>query len=212
MLLSGGDAYRTLYALSLWVLSGSDDIRQVIDFSEPRFDGATADMLVAQVEAQTVIPHIRSVVLPSVAVELWDLLQSETIDRLLGQLRPIGGATAVDPEVRHLWGRTALVAPEVWRRRVAELEPAQQAALLETLPVAAITSLDEAVAEQLAAAGEASETLSAGARSALLLIQYQLGRETALGEVAAAEEVAAEVALREGEALEPMGSELPRAG
>lgn len=201
MLVSGGDAYGTLYALTLWVLSGGDDIRQVIDFSEPRFDAATADVLVAQVEAQTVIPRIRNVVLPKVAVELWDLLTPETIDRLLGQLSPTAGALAIDPEVRHFWGRTALVAPEVWQQRVRELEPAQQAALLETLPAAAIASLDEAVSEQFAAAGEASDSLSPGARSALLVIQHRLGREAAIAEVPAAEHVAAEVSLRDAEAL-----------
>jgi hypothetical protein len=201
MLAAGGNAYQTLYALTHWVLAGGDGIRQVIDYSEPRFDATTAEVLVAQVEAQTVIQRIRTAILPSVAVELWDLLATETIDRLLGQLRPTGGDLAIDPEVRHFWGRTALVAPEVWQRRVRELDPDQRAALLETLPSAVIASLDRAVAEEFAAAGEARESLSPAARSALLVIQHRLGRDVTLTEVPAADHVAADVFLRDAEAL-----------
>jgi hypothetical protein len=203
MLAAGGDPYQTLYALTHWVLAGGDDIREVIDFSEPRFDATTAEVLVAQVEAQNVIPRIRTAILPKVAVELWDLLGPETIDRLLGQLRPTGGELAIDPEVRHFWGRAALVAPEVWQRRVRELEPDQCAALLETLPTAVIASLDKAVAEEFAAAGGARESLSPTARSALLAIQHRLGRDVTLRDVPAGEHVAADVFVRDAEALPP---------
>jgi len=200
MLVAGGNAYQTLYALTHWVLSGGDDVRQVIDYSEPRFDSSTAEMLVAQVEAQTFVPRIRTV-FPRVAVEVWDLLAPETIDRLLGQLQPVAGDLAVDPEVRHFWGRIALVAPEVWQRRVRELDAGQRAALLETLPSSVIASLDPDIAEDFLKAGEATESLSPAGRSALLVIQHRLGLEVTLSNVPAAEHVAADVSLRDVETL-----------
>lgn len=202
MLVSGGDAYRTLYALTMWVLSGGGDVARVIDFSEPRFDEGTADALIGQVEAQTFISRIRSVALPKVAVALWDLLGSQTIDRLLGQLRPTPEALTVDPEVRHFWGRTALVVPEVWHQRARELEPSQQAALLEALPSAALVSLDPSLAEQFAAAGEeASDALSPAGRGALAVVQRNLGRDVSIGEGPEAVRVAAEVVLRDADVL-----------
>ena len=201
MLASGGNAYQTLYALTHWVLAGGDDIRQVIDYSEPRFDGTTAELLIAQVEAQAFVPRIRTAVLPKVAVELWDLFTSDTIDRLLGRLRPTGGDLAIDPEVRHLWGRAALIAPDAWQRRVRELDADQRAALLETLPSAVLKSLDQGVAEDFAAGGEARETLSPAARAALLVINHRLGRGVTLSEVPTLEHVAAEVYLRDVEVL-----------
>lgn len=201
MLASGGNAYQTLYALTHWALAGGDDIRQVIDYSEPHFDETTAEVLIAQVEAQTVVPRISTAVLPKVAVELWDLFAPRTIDRLLGQLRPTGGDLVIDPEVRHLWGRAALVAPDVWQRRAGELDADQRAALLETLPSVVLKSLDQGVAETFAAAGEAKETLAPAARAALLVIEHRLGRMVTLTEVPASEHVAAEVYLRDAEVL-----------
>jgi hypothetical protein len=201
MLASGGNAYQTLYALTHWALAGGDDIRQVIDYSEPRFDGATAELLVAQIEAQTVVPRISGAVLPKVAVELWDLFSPETIDRLLEQLRPTGGDLAIDPEVRHFWGRAALVAPDVWQERVRALDADQRAALLETLPSAVLKSVDRDVARDFAAAGEAKETLSPAARAALIVIEHRLGRAVTLVEVPAWEHVAAEIYLRDTDVL-----------
>ena len=195
------DAYRTLYALTMWVLSGGGDIERIVDLAEPRLDNDAADALVAQVEAQTVIPRVANGALPKVAVALWDLLSPETIDRLLRQLRPTAGPLAVDPEVRHFWGRTALAAPQVWRQRAIELDPLQQAALLEALPSLAIASLERSLAEELVSAGEqAGDALSPAARAVLFLIRRHLGKESPI-EGEAATQIIAEVALRDSDAL-----------
>ena len=84
-------------------------ISPVIDFAEPKFGDDTADRLVDRLEAQEVIPRVRDVALPKTATALWDLLSSEALNRLLGRLRPLTGPIAIDEEVRHLWGRAALV-------------------------------------------------------------------------------------------------------
>jgi hypothetical protein len=195
------DAYRTLYALTMWVLSGGGDIERIVDFAEPRLDSGSADALVAQVEAQTVIPRIANGALPKVAVALWDLLSPETVDRLLMQLRPTAGPLAVDPEVRHFWGRTALSAPQVWQQRAVELDSPQQAALLEALPSTAIASFERSLAEKFASAGkQAGDALSPAARGALVLVRRRLGKEPTIeGEAVA--QITVEVALRDSDAL-----------
>jgi hypothetical protein len=197
LMASGADAYRTLFGLAMWVTAGGGDIGAIVDFAEPRFDDTTADVLVQQVTTQAVVPRTRDVVVPKLAVSLWDLLSADTIDQLLAELRPTPTLLAIDQDVRHFWGRTALVAPEVWRRHVTELDPPQKAVLLETLPSSVVASLDEDVADSfLSAAAEAPEVVSPAGRAALIVIRHTRGETTTVREDPHPERVAAEVALR----------------
>ena len=201
----GRDAYRTFYGLAMWLLAGGADVAQIIDFAEPKFGDDTADRLVAFLEAQEVIPRVRDVALPKTAIALWDLLSSEALDRLLGRLRPLTGPIAIDQEVRQLWGRAALVAPQVWQEQIETLEPPQQAAVMESLPAAVIPALPRSLAEQLvASADDAGADLSPAALGTALIIRRLLGREVSISNLEGAAYVAAEVALRQPEAL-PVG-------
>lgn len=196
------DAYGTFFGLAMWFMSGGDDIAQVIAFAEPRFEETTADALIAHLESHEFLPRIRDFVLPKVAVAMWDLLSAETINRLLGRMLPTAGPVPIDQEVRHFWGRTGLVVPDVWAEHVSRLERPQQAALLEALPPAVIDSIPRRVIWQLAeAAVEAGDELPPAARATRLLLQRALGQSVSLPDDSWGARVSADIGLRVPEAL-----------
>jgi hypothetical protein len=196
------DAYTTLYALVMWLLSRGGDISQILSFAESSFDSATADRLIGTLEGQKAVQHVRDTALPEAAAELWDLLSPETTDRLLSRYKPRPG-NPLDGTVRRFWGGASLSAPKVWRRHFDALEAEQQIAVLETLPVYTLDALPKTLARKLISAAERDpEPLSPYARAATLLLRRRLGRPTSLtGDDRVRAAIAAEIALRVPTAL-----------
>lgn len=195
---SDRDAYTTLYALAMWLLSNGRDISQILSFAEPTFDGETADRLIETLEGQLAVNYVRETVLPEAAAETWDLLSSETIDRLLTRYPPKPGLNPLDGTVRRFWGGASLSAQKVWRKHFDALEPSQQVALLDTVPVYTIERLPKTLAKKLVVAAEREPTqLTTYARAATLLLRQRIGRPASLGgDDHARAAVAAEIASR----------------
>jgi hypothetical protein len=197
------DGYATFYALAMWLLSGGRDTGAILSFAEPRFDATTADRLIEALESQAFILRVRDTVLPETALELWDLLSADTVDRLLTLYVPKPGQNPLDTAVRHLWGRVSLTEPKLWRKHFDGLDQPRQIAVLEALPPLTVEKLPRKVAKPIAVAADRERaTLSLQARAANVMLHHRLDEAVSAVDTADAF-VVAEIALRVPDALTP---------
>jgi hypothetical protein len=187
----------------MWLLSKGRDISQILSFAEPAFDGSTADSLIQTLEGQIAVPYVRDTAIPEAAAEMWDLLSPEAIDRLLTNHKPLPGQNPLDGAVRRFWAGASLSARKVWREHFDALEPAQQVAVLEALPVHTLNALPKTIARRLVSAAENErEQLTPYARAATLLLRQRIGKPAVLsGDERIRAAIATEIALRVPSAL-----------
>jgi hypothetical protein len=164
------DEATLLYALTMWITGGGDNIHQVIELVEPQFSGTTADELVEPLINAVALPGMGDLRLAETAVATWDLLTDDLFRVLLERLPAVGG-TAPDAEaIRRFWAYGSMRVPDDVNTRLAGLAPTVQAEVVALMPMTGLEHVSKQVAEQVLAAVSDAEHVRGDLAGAALFL------------------------------------------
>lgn len=146
---SARDEATLLYALSMWITGGGDQIHQVIDLAEPQFTEGTADELVRPLIDAVALPGIGDLRLAETAVATWDLLTEDLYGALLERLPVVGGIAPESDAIRRLWAYGSMRVPADVNARLAAVAPSVQAEVVALMPLTGLQNVSKEVAERV---------------------------------------------------------------
>ncbi|MDQ6617416.1 MAG: hypothetical protein M3083_22380 [Actinomycetota bacterium] len=151
MLLSaeGLDAAQSVYALSMWILGGGDDIAEIVDLVEPRFSATSPDeLLKVNLHGGRRLGAERAFV--PAALALWDLISDTLCDELLESLPVVASVQLVAQRTRDLWNMLGLRRPDTWWSALLRMPTEVQDWLLDEVQPALMELVGDDIAHELA--------------------------------------------------------------